>query len=37
MWCVVTLGEARQDCFSKCNAGANVVPAHMCVEIPIEK
>ena len=23
--CVVTLGEARHDCFSQCHAGANVV------------
>ena len=23
--CVVPLGEARQDCFSQCNAGADVV------------
>ena len=26
---VVTLGEARHDCFSQCNAGADVVQAHM--------
>ena len=27
--CVVTLGEARRDYFSRCNAGADVVQAHM--------
>ena len=27
--CLVTLGEARHDCFSQCNAGADVVQAHM--------
>ena len=25
--CIVTLGEARRDYFSQCNAGANVVQA----------
>ena len=25
----VTLGKARRDCFSQCNAGANVVQVHM--------
>ena len=37
MWCAVALGGARHDCFSQCIAGANVVPAHMSVEVPIEK
>ena len=27
--CVVTLGEASRDCFLQCNAGADVVQAHM--------
>ena len=27
--CIVTLGEARHDCFSQCNAGADVVQARM--------
>ena len=27
--CVVTLGEARHDCFAQRNAGADVVQAHM--------
>ena len=35
MWCVVTLGEARHDLFSQCNAGADVVPGW--VEVPKEK
>ena len=31
IWCRRTcaLGEARRDCFSRCNAGATVVQAHM--------
>ena len=29
MWRVVTLGEARHDYFSQCNAGASVVQADM--------
>ena len=37
MLCVVALGEARRDCFSQCNAGADVVQGHMWVEDPIEK
>ena len=28
-WCVVTLGEARRECFSQCKAAADVVQAHM--------
>ena len=27
--CVVTLGEARHDCFPQCNAVADAVQAHM--------
>ena len=27
--CAVTLGEARHDCFSRCNAGADAAQAHM--------
>ena len=26
--CVVALGEARHDCFSQCNASADVAQAH---------
>ena len=29
--CVVTLGEARHDCFSQCDAGADAVQAHIYV------
>ena len=36
-WCIVTLGEARHDCFSQCHAAADVVQGHMWVQVGVEK
>ena len=32
---IVTWGEARQDCLSQCNAGADVVQARMWCVVPL--
>ena len=37
MCCIVTLGEARRDCFSQCNGGADVVQGKMWCLVTLEK